>query len=68
MFVRKNLFTRLVKDRKGIAAVEYAILIGFVGVALITALTTFSTDIENVFKNTTKKFGDLAAAAPASGG
>lgn len=44
-------------DRRGVSAVEYAVLIGVVGVAVVGAINTF--DVEGVITNL---FGQLTAS------
>ena len=46
----QNLLTGPVRrDDRGVTAVEYAILITVVGIALITALTLFATQLVKFF-------------------
>ena len=48
----QNLLTEPVRrDERGVTAVEYAILITVVGLALITTLTLFATQLGNFFSN-----------------
>jgi Flp pilus assembly pilin Flp len=50
----QNLLTEPVRrDDRGVTAVEYAILITVVGVALIATLTLFATQLGNFFSNFT---------------
>jgi pilus assembly protein Flp/PilA len=49
-------------DEKGASAVEYAILVGIIGVALGAAAGTFSTELATVFTTLMSKVG-LGAAA-----
>ena len=44
---------QFVKEEAGVAAAEYAILLGMIAVALITAVTTFRGAIQNVFSQAT---------------
>jgi pilus assembly protein Flp/PilA len=44
---------QFVKEEEGVAAAEYAILLGMIAVALITAVTNFRTAIQNVFSTAT---------------
>lgn len=55
----------LAGDRRGVSAVEYAVLIGVVGVAVVGAINAF--DIQDFIGNL---FGQLTAMEniPASGG
>src|SRR5690348_11887601 len=40
---------QFLREEDGVAAAEYAILLGMIAVALITAVTNFRTAIQNVF-------------------
>jgi pilus assembly protein Flp/PilA len=44
---------QFVKDEEGVAAAEYAILLGLIAVALITAVVNFRNAIQNAFNNAT---------------
>ena len=48
-----NAIRQFVKAEEGVAAAEYAILLGLIAVALITAVTTFRQAIQNAFSNAT---------------
>ena len=48
-----NAICRFTKEEDGVAAAEYAILLGLIAVALLTAVTTFRQAIENAFGNAT---------------
>jgi len=57
----KDLFARLVRfvrETRAVSAMEYAVLVGVVAVALFAALGTFSTDISNALT----KIGDQVEA------
>jgi Flp pilus assembly pilin Flp len=47
-------FETLRRDDRGVTAVEYALLLAFVAVALITALGLFSTALDGVFSTFSK--------------
>lgn len=44
-------FRELQNDRRGVTALEYGLLAGLIAVTLIGVLTTFGTDIKNLFVN-----------------
>ena len=41
----------LKSDKRGISALEYGLLAGLIAVVLIGVLTTFATDVKNLFGN-----------------
>jgi len=49
-FLQNFLAEPVRRDDRGVTAVEYAILITVVGVALIGTLTIFATQLGNFFK------------------
>ena len=51
----KNLFARFVKDESGATAVEYALIVAGIGVAIMAAVTSLGTAIAN-------KFGSVSTA------
>jgi Flp pilus assembly pilin Flp len=48
-FLQNRLAEAVRRDDRGVTAVEYAILITIVGLALITTLTLFATQLGNFF-------------------
>ena len=48
-FLQNRLAEPVRRDDRGVTAVEYAILITIVGLALITTLTLFATQLGNFF-------------------
>jgi pilus assembly protein Flp/PilA len=48
-FLQNRLTEPVRRDDRGVTAVEYAILITVVGLALITTLTLFATQLGNFF-------------------
>jgi Flp pilus assembly pilin Flp len=48
-FLQNLLAEAVRRDDRGVTAVEYAILITIVGLALITTLTLFATQLGNFF-------------------
>ena len=49
--IAKRVLTSVLKDEEGVAAAEYAILLGLLAVALLTAIVNFSNAIQNVFNS-----------------
>ena len=58
-----NAIRRFVKEEEGVAAAEYAIMLGMVAAALITVVVTFRESIEGVFTRTS---GTLNGVNPAA--
>jgi pilus assembly protein Flp/PilA len=56
-----SIFNRFVKDESGATAIEYSLIAALMAAAIITALSTFKTDLTTAFtsigttlKNNTK--------------
>ncbi len=49
-------YASLKMDRRGVTALEYAIIAGVMGLVLVTAFTALGTEIKNLF---TKVGGEL---------
>ena len=47
-----NAIRRFVKEEEGVAAAEYAIMLGMIAAALIAVVVVFRTSIEGVFTRT----------------
>jgi pilus assembly protein Flp/PilA len=58
-----NAIRQFVKEEDGLAASEYAIMLGLVAVALIAVVVTFRQSIEGVFTRTS---GTLDGVNPAA--
>lgn len=43
---------RLLKDRRGATAIEYAVIAGMIGLAIITAATGAGSEVSSVFNDT----------------
>lgn len=54
-------FASFIKDESGATAIEYALLAGLIGVAIIGAATTLGTDVSNLF---TTVSGELQKVQP----
>jgi pilus assembly protein Flp/PilA len=46
-----NLVKKIIRDERGVSAMEYAILAGIIAVALGAAAATFNTGIKEMFTN-----------------
>lgn len=58
-----NKFASFMKDESGATAIEYALLAGLIGVAIIGAVTTLGGSIRTLF---TSLSGTLTGAIPSS--
>ncbi|KQP09234.1 hypothetical protein ASF26_04135 [Methylobacterium sp. Leaf93] len=47
--VMSSIFKRFAADESGATAIEYGLIASLVAVAIITGLTTLSTDLKNAF-------------------
>jgi Flp pilus assembly pilin Flp len=57
------LLKKLRRDERGISAVEYAILLGVVGVGAVAALSAISTDMKTYVKGQMDTIETTGAAA-----
>jgi pilus assembly protein Flp/PilA len=46
-----SIFNRFVKDESGATAIEYSLIAALMAAAIITALSTFKTDLKTAFTN-----------------
>ncbi len=46
-----RLLTSFIKDEEGVSAVEYALLLGMITVAIAVVINTYRSDLSNVFVN-----------------
>ncbi len=44
-----SLRTRFQSDRRGVTALEYGLLASLIGLAIVAAVTTFSTNLSGLF-------------------
>lgn len=58
-----NAIRRFVKEEEGVAAAEYAIMLGMIAAALIAVVVVFRQSIEGVFTRTS---GTLDLVNPAA--
>ena len=62
---KSRLFRRFLRANEAVSALEYAILVGVIAVAIGAALVTFSDSIETAMTNIG---GDVAAISTQGGG
>ncbi len=62
MFAFLNRLNAMVKDERGVTALEYGLIAGLVAVAIITSVTGLGTELQAVFAHITTALG------PAAGG
>ena len=51
----KKFFSRYVKDESGATAIEYALLVSLIAVAIITAVTALGTKMSGTFDTIASK-------------
>lgn len=61
-----KFFQGLVRDERGISALEYAILAAIIIAAIVAGLTVFRTDIANLFSGTSQEIRNATPTAPAN--
>jgi len=47
--IQLSLVTRIARDRRGVTALEYALLTALIAIAIAGGITMFSTDAKTVF-------------------
>ena len=57
----KNLIARFVRDEQGQDLIEYALLAGFISLAVVTAVTTVGTSLDSLYDNVDTKVKDAAS-------
>lgn len=55
----KSQIIRFMKDEEGATAIEYALIAGMIGVAIIAAVTALGTDLIRVFGVIVTKLGAI---------
>ena len=51
----KPFLARLAQDDSGVTAIEYGLIAAFIGVGIITGLTTLKTGLNGLFTNINSK-------------
>jgi pilus assembly protein Flp/PilA len=57
----KNLIARFVRDEQGQDLIEYALLAGFISLAVVAAVTNVGTALDGLYKNVETKVKDAAS-------
>jgi pilus assembly protein Flp/PilA len=57
----KNLIARFVRDEQGQDLIEYALLAGFISLAVVTAVTNVGTSLDKLYQNVDSKVDDAAS-------
>ena len=57
----KNLIARFVRDEQGLDLIEYALLAGFISLAVVTAVTNVGTSLNTLYQNVDSKVDDAAS-------
>jgi pilus assembly protein Flp/PilA len=59
----KNLIARFVRDEEGQDLIEYALLAGFISLAVVTAVTQVGTSLNTLYGNVQDQVDDAATAS-----
>ena len=59
----KNLIARFVRDEQGQDLIEYALLAGFISLAVVTAVTNVGTALNTLYGNVETQIDDAATAS-----
>ena len=59
----KNLIARFVRDEQGQDLIEYALLAGFISLAVVTAVTNVGTSLNTLYDNVQTQVDDAATAS-----
>jgi pilus assembly protein Flp/PilA len=46
-----TIFTRLLKDKAGVTAIEYGLIASLIAVAIVTAVSLIGTELNTTFTN-----------------
>ena len=57
----KNLIASFVRDEQGQDLIEYALLAGFISLAVVTAVTNVGTSLNSLYQNVESKVDDAAS-------
>lgn len=57
----KNLIARFVRDEQGQDLIEYALLAGFISLAVVTAVTQVGTSLDGLYQNVETKVDQAAS-------
>ena len=59
----KNLIARFVREEEGQDLIEYALLAGFISLAVVTAVTQVGTSLNTLYGNVQDQVDDAATAS-----
>ena len=59
----KNLIARFVRDEQGQDLIEYALLAGFISLAVVTAVTNVGTALDKLYDNVDSQVDSAATAS-----
>ena len=59
----KNLIARFVRDEQGQDLIEYALLAGFISLAVVTAVTNVGTSLNTLYGNVQSQVDDAAGGS-----
>ena len=57
----KNLIARFVRDEQGQDLIEYALLAGFISLAVVTAVTNVGTSLNQLYQNVDSQVDNAAS-------
>ena len=57
----QKLFNRFVREEQGQDLIEYALLAGFISLAVVTAVTNVGTALNTLYGNVQSKVNDAAS-------
>ncbi len=57
----KNLIARFVRDEQGQDLIEYALLAGFISLAVVTAVTNVGTSLNVLYQNVDSQVDNAAS-------
>ncbi len=57
----KNLIAQFVRDEQGQDLIEYALLAGFISLAVVAAVTNVGTALDTLYDNVETKIDDAAS-------
>jgi pilus assembly protein Flp/PilA len=52
----RQTLTRLLRNRQGVTAIEYAFIAGLIAIVIVAAVTTLGTQVNGLFNSVTSGF------------
>ncbi len=62
----RNIVTAMVRDEKGVTALEYGLIAALIAVAIISGVTTLGGAVGSTFTNIGAQFNTTAIKAPSN--